>query len=77
MPYLIQMNGSEFIAKIKRLGKERGIPVSFDTRHGKGSHGTLTYGDRKTTVKDRKKEIGMGLLIEMAKQLGLTKQDLE
>jgi predicted RNA binding protein YcfA (HicA-like mRNA interferase family) len=71
------MNGSDFIAKVKRIGKERGIPVHFDKRHGKGSHGTLYYGDRKTTVKDRKKEIGMGLLIEMAEQLGLTKQDLE
>ena len=77
MPYCTIMNGSDFIAKVKRVGKERGVPVSFDKRHGKGSHGTLYYGDRKTTVKDRKKEIGMGLLIEMAKQLGLTQQDLE
>jgi len=50
---------------------------SFDKRHGKGSHGTLYYGARKTTVKDRKKEIGPGLFSAMLEQLGLTKADLE
>jgi len=50
--------------------------VRFDKHHGKGSHGTLYYGARKTTVKDRKREIGTGLLDAMLKQLGLTKKDL-
>jgi mRNA interferase HicA len=35
------------------------------------------YGDKKTTVKDRKKEVGPGLLNAMLKQLGLTKKDIE
>lgn len=52
------MNGDEFLRRIKKLGKDRGIAVQFDKRHGKGSHGTLYYGDRKTTLKDRRKEIG-------------------
>ncbi len=34
----------------------------FETKRGKGSHGTLYYGSRKTILKDRKKEIGQGLL---------------
>ena len=71
------MNGSEFEAKIKRLGKRRGIAVSFDSGHGKGSHGRLYYGDRFTTLKDRKKEIGPGLLKAMLDHLRLTKNDLE
>jgi hypothetical protein len=37
----------------------------------------LWYGVRKTTVKDRKKEIGPGLLAAMLAQLGLTKDDIE
>ena len=49
----------------------------FDKRHGKGSHGTLYYGSRKTIVKDRKKEVGPGLLAAMLSQLGLSKADLE
>jgi predicted RNA binding protein YcfA (HicA-like mRNA interferase family) len=36
----------------------------------------LLFGDRLTTVKDPKKEIGPGLLHDMLKQLGLTKDGL-
>ena len=71
------MKGADFIRRIRRLGRSRGVAVSFDQRHGKGSHGTLYYGNRKTTVKDRKKEIGPGLLRAMLEQLGLTMEDLE
>jgi len=53
------------------------VPISFDHSHGKGSHGRLYYGDRFTTLKDRRKEIGPGLLNAMLDQLGLTKDDLE
>lgn len=71
------MKGAEFIRRVRRLGKERGVVVLFDKSHGKGSHGRLYYGTRMTTVKDRKKEIGPGLLAAMLVQLGLTKSDLE
>jgi hypothetical protein len=69
------MTGSEFERRIRTLGRKRNVPVSFDRSHGKGSHGRLYYGGRFTTLKDRKKEIGPGLLKAM--QLGLTKEDLE
>jgi mRNA interferase HicA len=59
------------------LGRQRGVPVSFDAGRGKGSHGRLYYGNRFTTLKDRRKEIGPGLLNAMLDQLGLTKADLE
>ena len=36
----------------------------------------LYYGARRTTVKDRRKEIGPGLLNAMPTQLGLTKKDI-
>ena len=71
------MNGGEFERKIKKIGRSRGVAVAFDAGHGKGSHGRLYYGDRFTTLKDRKKEIGPGLLNAMLAQLGLTKSDLE
>ena len=38
---------------------------------GAGSRGTLHDGDRKTTVKDRKKEVGKGLLGKMLPDLGI------
>lgn len=71
------MTGNEFERRIRKLGRRRVVPVSFDRSHGKGSHGRLYYGDRFTTLKDRRKEIGPGLLNAMLDQLGLTKDDLE
>ena len=71
------MTGSEFLRKITRLGRARSVAVRFDRRHGKGSHGTLHYGNRKTTLKDLRKEISEGLLQAMLKQLGLTRRDLD
>jgi len=71
------VTGSEFERRIRALGRRRGVSISFDSRRGKGSHGRLYYGDRFTTLKDRKKEIGPRLLNAMLDQLGLTKEDLE
>lgn len=71
------MRGSEFVRRVTRLGRRRGVPVRFESRHGKGSHGRLYYGTRFTTVKDRKKEIGPGLLKAMLEQLGLAREDLD
>ena len=71
------MVGSEFVRKVMKLARRRGVHASFDAGHGKGSQGRLYFGERFTTVKDRKKEIGPGLLKAMLDQLGLTKDDLE
>ncbi len=70
------MIGAEFVRRVRRLGRKTGTPVRFDQRKGKGSHGTLFYGDRLTTVKDRKKEIRSGLLRAMLRQLGRTIDDI-
>ena len=71
------MNGSELLKKLKKLGKQSNIAVRFETKRGKGSHGTLYYGRNKTILKDRKKEIGPGLLSKMLTDLGLEKNDIE
>jgi mRNA interferase HicA len=70
------MTGSEFERKIRKVGRKQGVSVLFDAGHGKGSHGRLYYGNRFTTLKDRRKEIGPGLLKAMLDQLGLTRADL-
>ena len=62
--------------QVTKVGLERGVGVAFDEKRGKGSHGTLYYGRRKTIVKDRRKEIGAGLLAKMLRDLGLTLGDL-
>jgi mRNA interferase HicA len=71
------MTGNEFLRRIKRLGRAHDIAVRFDPSPGKGSHGALYYGGRRTTLKDLRKEIGPGLLRDMLVQLGLTRRDLE
>jgi mRNA interferase HicA len=70
------MTGAEFIRGLHKLGRQRGIQVRFRAERGKGSHGTLYYGERFTVVKDRSKELSPGLLTAMLKQLGLTREDL-
>jgi mRNA interferase HicA len=52
------------------------VAVRFDQERGKGSHGTLYFGDRRTTLKDRRAEIRPGLLHAMLQQLGLREQNL-
>jgi hypothetical protein len=71
------MRGDEFERRVRALGRKRKVLVSFDPGHGKGSHGRLYYGEQFTTLKDRRKEIGPGLLSAMLAQLGLTTKDLE
>ena len=70
------MNGREFIAKVRKLARKNEIAVSFDRTRGKGSHGTLYYGDRRTVVKDRRKPLKAGTLLGMCKQPGIDSNDL-
>ena len=49
--------------------------MRFVASQGAGSHGTFHAGGRKTTVKDRRKEIGKGLLNEMLADLGIDRDD--
>ncbi len=70
------VTGREFIAGVRRLARRNGIAVRFDRTRGKGSHGTLYYGDRHTVVKDRRKPLKTGTLHGMCKQLGIDPDDL-
>ncbi len=71
------ITGADFIRRIRKIARTRRIEVRFESRRGKGSHGRLYCGDRFTTVKDRKKEIGPGLLRKMLTDLSLDLSDLE
>ena len=69
------MSGRQFIARVRRWASARDLEVCFVASEGPGSHGTIYAGERKTTVKDRKKEIGKGLLAKMLRDLGIEKTD--
>ena len=70
------MTGKEFIRKVKKVGRERGVAVQFVARRGKGSHGTLFYGARFTIVRNPKDELKTGTFHAMLTQLGLNSEDL-
>ena len=69
------MKGRDFIARVRKIARDRGVLVRIDTKRGKGSHITVYYDARKTIVKDRRKDLPPGLLSGMARQLGLTYDD--
>ena len=70
------MTGNEFIRKVKKLGRARGVAVQFMARRGKGSHGTLFYGSRFTIVRNPQDELKTGTFHAMLVQLGLSDEDL-
>jgi mRNA interferase HicA len=70
------MKGSELLRKIKKLGKEKGVKVELIQRRGKGSHGTLMYGQCFTIIRNLKDELKTGTYNAMLKQLGINEDDL-
>lgn len=70
------MTGNEFIRRVRRLGRRRGLKVAFVPERGKGSHGTLYCGERLTIVRNPKDELKTGTFHAMLAQLGLTLADL-
>lgn len=70
------MKGLEFLRRVQQLGRRKGIPVRFEPHQGKGSHGRLWFGNHWATLKDRRKEIGKGLIKAMCKQLGIDPDEL-
>ena len=63
------MTGRQFITRVRRWARPRDLVVRFVASQAPGSHGTLYVGARRTTVKDRRKEIGTGLLRKMLADL--------
>jgi mRNA interferase HicA len=66
------MKGNEFIRKVRKLGRQRGVRVAFVAERGKWSHGTLYYGDKLRVDRNPKDEPKTGTLHAMLGQLGLT-----
>lgn len=68
------MNGADFIRRVRRLGRKRGVRVHVDKSHGKGSHAVLTYGDRRAIVPSG--ELKTGTFRALCKQLGIDPAEL-
>jgi len=70
------LKAGEFLRKLHSLASRRSMPYLFVSAKGKGSHGKVYFGTASTIVKDRKKELGTGLLRQMCKDLGISPEDL-
>ena len=70
------VKGAEFERRVQKLSKERDLPCFFMASKGKGSHGRLYLGSEFTTLKDRKKELGKGLLAKMCHDLKIDTEEL-
>ena len=70
------MKGAEFERRVRRVARRMNIHCEFVGDKGKGSHGRLYFGEEFTTLKDRKKEIGSGLLAKMCRDLSIDPHDL-
>jgi mRNA interferase HicA len=71
------VRGSEFIRRVEKTGKERNVTVQYAPRRGKGSHGTLFYGQEFTIIRNPKDELKTGTQHAMLRQLGLKLSDIQ
>lgn len=70
------MKGKEFIKKVEKLAKQKGVVARVDKKRGKGSHVTLYFGEKFTIVRNPKDELKTGTLNAMLKQLGIKEDDI-
>jgi mRNA interferase HicA len=70
------MRGNEFIRRLQKYAKASGFAFEWRPDRGKGSHGLLILGDRRTVVRNPKDELKTGTYHAMLKQLGLTERDI-
>lgn len=71
-----RVKGSEFEHRVQKLAKKMGLSCAFIASQCKGSHGRLYVGAAFTTMKDRKKELGKGLLVKMCSDLKISPETL-
>jgi mRNA interferase HicA len=70
------MRGNEFIRRVQKYAKSADLVCEWRPDRGKGSHGVLILGDRRTVVRNPKDELKTGTYYAMLKQIGLAEQDL-
>ena len=71
------MTGNEFIKRVKKLAKAKGLEVSIEKSRGKGSHITLYYDENFTIIRNLKDELKTGTYKAMLKQLGIQEDEFK
>jgi mRNA interferase HicA len=70
------MTGREFVRRMRRLARKRGLGVRLDPSAGKGDHATLYLNGRKTIIPDMRKDSPRGTFHNMCRQLGIDPKGL-
>ncbi len=71
------MRGNEFVKRVQRHARDHGLHCEWRPDLGKGSHGILILGVRRTVVRNSRDELKTGTFHAMLKQLGLSRVDIE
>lgn len=72
-----QMTGKEFLRKVRKVAKRQKQSFEWHPNLGKGSHGVIKLGQKKSVLRNTKDELKTGTLNAMLKQLGLSQEDLK
>ena len=70
------MTGREFIRRVRRLARKRGLRLALDVSAGKGDHATLYLDGRKTLISDMTGDLRPGTFRAMCRNLGIFPRDL-
>ena len=67
------MTDQEFVRRLRRYARKRGLQVDYLPDRGKGSHAMIRLGTRTTSA--RRGELGPGLLRTMLRDLDIDKKE--
>lgn len=65
------MDSKELVRMLRKQAKCQGVAFAIDKRRGKGSHQTVTFGDRRAVIPMTSKELKAGTLAHILKVLGV------
>ncbi|WP_423919525.1 type II toxin-antitoxin system HicA family toxin [Candidatus Poriferisodalis sp.] len=67
------MTDREFLRRLRRYARQRGLPIEYVPASGKGSHAGIWLGGRRTFVP--RGELRLGTLRSMLRDLDIDKKD--
>ena len=70
------MTAQEFLRRLRKLARKRGLPLVVNASRGKGDHSRLKLGDKVSYLPGMKGEIRTGTLRAICHQLGIEEKDL-
>lgn len=70
------MTAQEFLRRLRKLARKRGLDLIVNASRGKGDHSRLKLGDKVSYLPGMKGEVRTGTLRAICRQLGIKEKDL-